>query len=660
MLFFDEIKKGDPHLRGVAIAVALGLSVLIAGLWYVQVVCANRYRADLQEQSLRIVRVPAIRGKILDRNGFALAENRPTYNVNLYLEEFRRYFRYEYTNSVLPQYRRTHPDTRPNLKTDEVLQCAARCRVVSNLLLHVSSLVRQPQTLDEKLFTNHYNNLRSLPFPLLRDLSVQQVALFSEKSGLLPSLSLEVQPLRTYPWTNTAAHVLGHLKRENNPAEDEDISFQFRLEDYAGAMGVELAFDQQLRGRPGVKSVLVNNLQYRQGEEILMAPQPGQNVVLTIDLPTQRATERALRNVNAEPRGAAVVMDCRTGDVLAMASVPSFDPNLFTAAHIPEEEYDKLMDLELRPQINRATYGVYPPGSIFKIIVSMAGLEAGLIHTNDEFEARTFYQINGKGHPWSCTAPAGKYDFDKAFYLSCNCYFIDHGLQIGFEKIADMGRRFGLGSRTGFTTRLESAGYFPDPSEKIKKDGTRWMPGDTANLCIGQGEILVTPLQVAVMTAAIANGGKVLEPRLVDRIEPPDPTTGGDTVRFPAGQIRRQLNLDPRNLAIVREAMQLDVTHRDEKGRRDGTGRYAAVEGMQVCGKTGTAQVMEGHILKEHITWFVSFAPFDNPRYAVVIVVEGGTSGGGTCAPVAHDIYKAILERAQGAPLKPEHSVALN
>src|ERR1051325_5948039 len=176
MLFFDQLKKGDSHLRAVAAGVAIGLSVLVAGLWYVQVVCAKRYRADLQEQSLRTVRVPAIRGKILDRNGMALAENRPSYNLDLYLEEFRRYFRFEYTNRVLPVFRATHPGTRAIGKTDEELQSAARCRVMSNLMLRVSSLVHEPQTLNARHFTNHYDNLRSLPYPLLRDLSVQQVA----------------------------------------------------------------------------------------------------------------------------------------------------------------------------------------------------------------------------------------------------------------------------------------------------------------------------------------------------------------------------------------------------------------------------------------------------------------------------------------------------
>lgn len=659
MLIFDQIKKGDRSLRGVSLGVAAGMAVLLAGLWYVQVISAKRYRADLQEQSLRIIRVPAIRGKILDRNGIPLADNRPSYNVNLYLEEFRRYFRYEYTNRVLSEFRKANPKVRPTGRTDEVLQSTARFRVVSNLMLHVSSMVNEPTLLDLKQFTNHYDNLRSLPFPLMRDLTPQQVALFVERSTALPSLALEVQPVRAYPWTNTAAHLIGHLRRENSPTDDDEISFQFRLPDFSGVMGVELAFDQQLRGRPGVKSVLVNNLQYRQAEEMLSPPQPGQNVVLTLDLSLQRTAEKALRNGNPDARGAAVVLDCRNGDVLAMASVPSFDPNLFTA-RVSEEDWAKLSDDELRPQLNRATYGTYPPGSIFKIIVALAGLEAGSLSTNDIVEGKRSYQINGKGHAWNCTAPPGTYDFDRAFYLSCNCYFIDRGLQIGFERIAEMGRRFGFGSRTGFTTRQEAAGYYPDPSDKVKRDGTRWMGGDTANLCIGQGELLVTPLQMAVMTAAIANGGQVLEPRLVSRIEPQEAGMNADVIRFPSGQIRTQLRLNPKNLEIVQHAMLLDVVHKDPAGRLDGTGRRAAVEGMQVCGKTGTAQVMEGRKLKEYITWFVSYAPFDSPRYAVVVVIEGGVSGSATCAPVAHDIYEALLKKEQRQPAGTSGSLVAN
>jgi penicillin-binding protein 2 len=659
MLIFDQIKRGDGQLRAIAIGVAAGLGLLLLALWYVQVVSAQRYRADLLDQSFRIVRVPAIRGKILDRNGWALADNRPSYDLDLYFEELRPNFRREYNQHVLADFRRANPKLRPVGALDELLQSQARYDVVSNLMRQVSALVEEPQVLDEKQFTKHYNNLRSLPFPLLRDLTPTQVARYVERAARMPSLALEVQAMRQYPYGQAAAHLLGYLQREDTPSDDEDISFQFRLPDYVGATGIERAFDQQLRGKPGVKSVLVNNLQYRQAEEIWTAPQPGQNVVLTIDLNLQQATEHALKKAMGEARGAAVVMDCRDGDILAMASEPSFDPNLFVSRRLSPEDWARLTDEKMRPLINRAAYGAYPPGSTFKIIVSLAGLEAGLLKTNEVFHAGNGYKIDGHGHEWRCTAPAGEYDFDHAFYRSCNCYFIDHGLKIGFERIVDLGRRFGLGQRTGLSTHLEAAGYFPDPNDKIKKDGSRWMPGDTANLCIGQGDITVTPLQMAVMTAAVANGGTVLEPRLVDRIEPQEPDAGGPVIHFPGGQVRERLSLNPANLQTVRDAMLQDVEHKDERGKLDGTGHLAGVEGLRVCGKTGTAQVMEGKIVKSWVTWFASFAPFENPRYVVVVTVEADHGSGATiCAPVAHAIYEAILKRERTPALRNPSSLA--
>jgi penicillin-binding protein 2 len=643
MLFLDQIKRGDPKLRIISRGVAAGLVLLLACLWYVQIVSAKRYRADLLDQSFRIVRVPAIRGKILDRNGTPLAENRPSYNINLYLEELSRSFRQEYDTSVLPEFRLANPSFRgrPAGKAGQQLERAARFQVVSNFLGEVSSLVEQPQILDEREFNRHFNELRSLPFPLVRDLSAEQVALFMEKSAPISSLSLEVQPLRIYPWKSTAAHVLGHLRRNDNPADSEEISFHFRLPDYVGETGIERAFDQQLRGTPGVKTVLVNNLQYRQAEEVWIQPQPGDNVFLTIDRSIQIAAEQALKRGRPDPRGAVVVMDCRSADILALVSLPAFDPNFFTS-RISEEDWARLRDEESRPLWNRATYGSYPAGSIFKIVVALAALEAGTINPNDIFESKGYFRIQGRSRPWRDTAGPGNFDFNRAFYRSSNPYFQHHGLKVGFEKVVEMGRRVGFGRRTGLATREEAQGYFPDPLDKIKKDGSPWMPGDTANLCIGQGDILVTPLQMAVMTAAVANRGSVLVPRLVDRIEPQDPEGPEQTVRFAPGQVRRDLGVSQSTLEIVRKAMLLDVDH------MDGTGRSAAVEGLSVCGKTGTAQVMEGGALKEYVTWFVSFAPYDQPRYVVVVVVEGGQSGGSTCAPVAREIYQAILRRERG------------
>jgi len=243
-------------------------------------------------------------------------------------------------------------------------------------------------------------------------------------------------------------------------------------------------------------------------------------------------------------------------------------------------------------------------------------------------------------------APPGDYDFRHALKSSCNTYFIHYGLHLaGISNIVRLGQRFRLGERTGLPTHQEVSGIFPS----LKQVASGWYDGDTGNLCIGQGQMAVTPIQMAVMTAAIANGGKVLRPRLVDRIEPMDPAWGGQTNYLPAVEVWDELEVKPRNLAILREAMLADVED------ADGTGVRAAVPGLRIAGKTGTAQVKNlAGTLVTHITWFISFAPYEQPRYAVVAMIEGGTSGGGTCAPIVQKIYTAIQARDRDAGGKAE------
>lgn len=644
MLIIDQLKKSDFKLQAVAMAVLAGMTVLLGGLWYLQVVRSDRYLANLQAQSVRTVRVPAIRGKILDRNGYALAQNRPSYNVNLYLEELRDSFRYEYTNGVRKEFKLANPNVRLTRKITDELERQARYRVVSNVLMQVSSAIQAPRLLVEQDFHTHYDQLRSLPLPLLKDLSKPQVAMFVEQAGNVPSLALEPQAIRHYPYQHVAAHLVGHLKRDFFPVDDEDISFRFRLPDYVGVKGLESALDPQLRGKAGVKAVLVNNLAYRESEHTPIPPQPGHNVALTIDLWIQLAAEQALANApgaktkgKEEVRGAAVVMDVNTGDIRALVSAPSFDPNQFVTG-LTTEEYAKMNDPDLKPLFNRAGYGTYPPGSSFKIIVALAGLEAGVIDPNALYRSPGYYLIGRK--PIRDTAGSGDFNFRRAFWKSSNSYFIEYGLRIGPEKIIEMARQFRLGEPTGLWPKQETAGALPAPGELRKLDGSRWMPGDTGNLSIGHGELLVTPLQMAVLIAAVANGGTLLAPRLIERIEPQEKLEDSEIIPAPSRQVRGTVKLRAETLDLVRQAM-LDDTVNPE-----GTGKLARVDGLQIAGKTGTAKLTGGDT--EQITWFVSYAPFENPRYAVIVVVEGGTSGGFTCAPVARDIYKEIVKRDPG------------
>lgn len=647
MLIFDQLKKTERELKWIAWGTLGGMWVLIVGLWYVQVISEKRYQSNLQDQSIRTVRLPAIRGKIMDRNRIPLADNRASYNVNLYLEELRRNFTEEYLKHDKKEFTNAHPSLPLTRSIVGQLEREARFHVVSNYLFQVSSAVQEPRSLVEKEFNRHYEERRSLPLTLLRDLSDKQVARFAERTPNLATISLDIQPIRVYPYTNLAAHLLGHLKLDTDLSADDEMPFHFPLPDYKGVKGIEGAFDDELRGRRGAKMVVVNRLQYRQSEDLLTAATPGQNVVLTIDKSIQETAEAALSGRSNEVRGAVVVMDTRNGDVLAMVSSPTFDPNHFIAGFTDEEWSNaKMNDPELKPMFNRAIYGRYQPGSTFKIIVGLAALEAGIIDPKEIYTTKGYFQLRARGKPWHDLAPAGDYDFDRAFYRSSNEYFQFFGTKAGAHRIVEMGRRFGFGERTGIIKGLEASGYFPRPESLRKSDGSRWMEGDTANLCIGQGELELTPLQMAVMTAAVANGGKLLKPRLVMQIEPQENGPTDQIVRFPAAEIRRDLKLNSQHLDVIRQAMVHDVEY------PEGTGKGASVKGMRVCGKTGTAQKLENGN-KVLVTSFVSFAPYENPRYAAVVIVEHGKSGAATCAPIARQIYEALLKRDKqlGAPL---------
>ena len=662
MLIFDQLKKDDPQLRAVALAVLVGLGVLLAGLWWVQIVSVKDFQAHLEMQSFRTVRMPAVRGKILDRNGVVLAENRPVYNVSLYLEELRKDFdaayqldvaaaRGELKHKLEDQQRQLGHALNKQQKKTFVLSSKdkasirqnARYEVASNVVRQISQRLGQPLTLDPTNFQRHYETRLALPLVIVTNLNPIQIAIFAEQCSGPSGADLEIQSTRVYPFTNIAAHVLGSVKGDDSSAEGEEAFFSYRLSDYRGQLGVEFGYDNYLRGKAGVKSVVVNNVGYRQAENVWQPVEPGKNVVLTIDLPVQRKAERALQIHGAVTRGALVVMDVHTGDLIAMASSPTLDPN-DSVLGLPPGESTRRKDTLLRPERNRATQERYLPGSIFKPIVGLACLEAGL-DPNETINNPGYYIFRGGGKPIGDLAAAGLYDFKKALAKSSNTYFIQNGLKTGIENIIRLGQHLHIAEGTGLHTSQENSGIFPS----LKRVSSDWREGDTANICIGQGQMAVTPLQMAVMMAAIANGGKVLWPRLVDRIEPIDISSGASPIVFEKGRVRDELGVRPENLKIVRDAML-------EETQEGGTGKLVAVPGLNICGKTGTAQVMDKHNKTEgETTWFASFAPYENPRYAVIVMIEtdpNAGTGGKLCAPVAGNIYRALLEREKNGTQK--------
>lgn len=649
MFQLSPIKHPDTQLRLVTLVLAGGFCVLLAGLWYVQVFSSKKFADSLEDQAVRTVRIPAVRGKVLDRNGQAFAENRPTYNVELYLAELGKHFHAEYVR-IRPASVRTRAER-------EQLEWTARYNVVSNITTQVGDWLQQPRMIDQKKFQRHYNEVRALPIPILENLNATQVARFAERPGVFPGLDLEIQPLRIYPHGSLAAHVLGALRRDDSSQEEEDAFYHYRLPDWKGITGMEAAFDSQLRGVAGTKSMMVNRLGYRQQETVLRVPEAGDNLVLALDLKLQQAVERALVTplFGTQTRGAAVVLDVQTGDVLAMASVPAFEPEKFMG-RISEDDWAALNHPVQKPQLNRATQENYHPGSILKMLTGLAMLEMEAVDPKTFYFVQEDHSRPGRGCIYvgnrkiDDTVAPGQYDFKKALMHSSNAYFINYGLKPGvLQKMIMLAEKLHLGERTGILPRQETAGDFPNQNDLVR----RWQPGDTANLCIGQGKVSVSPLQIAVMTAAVANGGKVFWPRLILRLEPSDPHAGEKASVFPV-RVRDELGVKPESLRIIHEAMLAEV---EERG---GTGTAAAVDGLKIGGKTGTAEIEHGGKIVDKTTWFASFAPVDKPKWAVVVMVESGASGGKTCAPVAKLIYQALQKRERDSGQKNSTLAALN
>jgi penicillin-binding protein 2 len=660
MLVFDELKKNDPQLRLVAMVLAVGLCILVAGLWWVQVVSSREYQAHLDTQAYRSVRIPAARGKILDRQGRVLAENQPSYNLSLFLDDLQKKSGDAYSQLL----KQAHEAQKQAIAAREKqlgrsltkverkqfafstaqlqqLQAQARFSVANNLVAQVSQKFGQPLALDPKRFESAYERQLALPYTILPNLNTAQIARFEENFPGGLGVNLDLQSVRAYPSGTTAAHLLGYVLRDDSSKEGEDAYFNYYLPDYSGKVGIEYGFDAQLRGRAGEESLLVNSLGYRQSENVWSRPEPGHNVTLTIDLDIQRAAENSIvSHQGADARAAVVVMDVRNGDVLAMVSSPAINP-VYSA-----NDSTRMSDPKLQPQINRATYGNYAPGSIFKPVVGLAALENGL-NPNEIYDVQPDPAEPNKGCVYvgarkiKDTVPPGAYNFQRAIEQSSNSYFIFNGLRAGIQKIVRLAGKFHFGEANGLPTRQESRGIFPT-LKQVTASG--WRDGDSANICFGQGEMAVTPMQMAVAYSAIANGGAVLWPRLVERIEPQDPASGEMATNFPSGQIRDEIGVSARSLKILREAML------SETEDAEGTGR-AAVTGLnlRVCGKTGTAQIQNEHNqIIGHNYWFASFAPYESPKYAVVVMVQSDGSigsGGSVCAPIAHDIYAEILKK---------------
>lgn len=624
-----DIIERLPRIIWFGIVLALGLSLLVARLAWLQIVRYDKYGESGERQSLRTVRLPAARGRIFDRNGVVLVDNRPLYNLVLYPEELR-------TRTGKKGARKGKNET---------------MRLLCQKLDTVGGLIRYPMAVNINTISNHLNKLMPLPLTVADNLPEDAVARFSARSDnpSMRGMDLQIGTLRTYPHSPQAAHVLGYVGRTSFPPGEDLGEFYYYLPDLIGKGGVEAQFDDQLRGNAGGKSLTVDVAGYKHTEVGLRIPQPGRNVYLTIDARIQGIVEEAMGG----RVGAAAVVDPRNGDILAMCSVPTYDPSRFVP-WLPEELWIELVNDPSKPFLNRAI-SAYEPGSTFKVITALAGLENGTMTPKTESNCVGTYQIGTQTNRcwiYSRGGAHGRVDFLHAIKHSCNVFFYEHGIKLGGTNIVSMAEQFHLGRRTGVPLgayvysdairnyrlhEVEAAGGLPEAADQRRK-------GHVANMAIGQGHVRATPLQMAYVAAALANGGILWAPRLVDYFEVQnDALARPQRIESVAPHIRGRVAVSEHNLDLLREAM-LHVVEDN-----DGTGHKAHLPGVRIAGKTGTAQYKKrdpetGETIQGHHVWFISFAPYESPRYALSILVEEGDSGGTTCAPIAGEIYRKLFE----------------
>jgi penicillin-binding protein 2 len=593
------------------VCVAIGCLILLLRLWYLQILEGDRYFTLSTNNRLRLRTVEAPRGFILDRHGEILVENRPTFDL---------------------------------YATPEDVTHAGEVAAVLGEILRVPAAEVESRLAEGR--ARPYQ-----PLLLRKDLEPEMLVAVEERRLDLPGVNLRIRPVRAYPAGGMAANLLGYVSEINQTQLQREEYRDFRPGEYLGQSGVERRFDAFIRGVDGGEQVEVD----ARGRALRLVsriePHSGANILLTIDRKIQEAAEAAF----AGKKGTVVAMNPTTGEILALVSRPSYDPNLF-AQRISGEDWQRIATDSGHPLQNRAFQAQYPPGSIFKLIVAIAGLESGALTPDTKVYCNgAFHLGNVKFDDWK-KGGHGTLNLRQAIVNSCNIYFYQAGLKVGIEEIVRVSRAFGLGEPPGLGLGDEVKGHLPNPQPK-KRGQSNWSAGNTVVSSIGQGLVVTSPMQLLVMVSAIANGGTIYRPYVVKRVA----SLAGETLEEYDPEPIRQVGVNPETLAFVRQAM-LGVVE-------EGTGARARVPGVLIGGKTGTAQVVKKGEekkradLKDH-AWFASFAPVDNPRIAVVVLVENGGFGGQVAAPIAKAVYEAafgarqqMVAKAASAPPPKDHEI---
>jgi penicillin-binding protein 2 len=573
--------------------------VLVLRLWYLQIIKGEDLLKRSENNRIRIREVKAMRGIVLDSRGVVLVENRPSYDVVIFPEDVK----------------------------------------------DLKGLVEKLEALYAKVgltFPMDYETIREnrrpfTPLRVDRNVSREKLALIETHSLELPGVGIDVMPVREYYYGESMAHVIGYIGEVSREELERDKTAGYKSGDFIGKFGLERALDPYIRGKAGGEQVEVNVVGRKVKTLGRVEPVQGYRVLLTIDSQVQKAAWTAMEG----KAGAVVALDPRDGSVLALVSRPGFDPNLFNRG-VSADVWEKISSNPLHPMENRAIAGQYPPGSTYKLIVAAAALEEGIITPETAFNcpghfemgSRTFRCWRKQGH--------GRVSLHRAIVESCDVYFYNVGKLLGVDRLAEYAQAFGLGARTGVAMAGERRGLIPTKDWKLARFGVAWQPGETISIAIGQGYNTATPLQLANAYAAVANNGEFFTPRIVRRIE----TDDGEIIEEFRPEKKAVLPVSQESVQLLKKALWGVV---NEPG---GTGAQARVAGRDVCGKTGTAQVIgmaEGddgssypYEYRDHAL-FVSFAPRDNPEIVVAVVAEHSGHGGSAAAPVAKKVIEAYF-----------------
>ena len=582
---------GHRRVMVIATSVVFAFLVLIGQLWYLQVLEGGRFLDASDKNRIRVRPIAAPRGILFDRHGVPLVDNRPAFTL-----------------SFIPR----------ELPRDDEGRDAVLGRVAS--LLHIPY-----QDLSEAVSKVPSDSL--LPVRVRRGLTLTEVAKIEEWKLELPGVITEVEPQRVYPTSRFAAHLLGYVRE----ASDEQLKQgRYRRGEMVGQSGLERLLDEYLRGQDGGERIEVDAMGRPVRRVQATEPHAGAQVITTVDRGIQEAAERAMEGL----AGAVVVMDPRNGDVLAMVSTPAFEIDRFTGT-IDRDAWLRVVQDPNFPLLNRTIQTQYAPGSVFKIVVAAAGLQErsitplDRIYCNGEFHlgTATFKDWKEGGH--------GTVDLHHAIAQSCNISFYEAGLKIGGAAIVKYAGAFGFGQPTAIDLPGEKSGLLPRPQSVRSRQGKTmaFPPGETVNMSIGQGTVLVTPMQIARFMAAVSNGGVLWRPRLVQRVERQDQVVWSDQ-----GQVAGHVELSPVVWAFLRQSLWAVVND-------NGTGAAAKIPGLDIAGKTGTAQMIaksKAEKGQDH-AWFAAFAPVKAPEVVVVVLVERGGKGGQVAAPIARKILNAIF-----------------